>query len=167
MITEVEAYGGAEDPASHAATRTPRSELMYGPADRLYVYRSYGIHHCANLVTGPREEAGAVLLRAGRIIEGLGLARQRRRPGVDETQLARGPGNLAQALGLTLVDNGVEVGAETAVRLGPPPADPVRIDAGPRVGIAEAADWPWRYWVLGEPSVSAYRAHPRHRRRRR
>ncbi|WP_317697461.1 DNA-3-methyladenine glycosylase [Aeromicrobium sp. REDSEA-S32_B7] len=97
-ITEVEAYGGILDPASHAYTRTPRSEIMYGPPWRLYVYRSYGIHWCANVVTGPTEQAAAVLVRAGRVVDGLDLARERRGD-VADTRLARGPGNLAQALG--------------------------------------------------------------------
>ena len=104
-ITEVEAYGGCEDPASHAFTRTPRSETMYGPSYHLYVYRSYGIHHCANVVTGPREIGAAVLLRAGEVVDGHDLARERRGTQPDkDVLLARGPGNLAQALAITLED---------------------------------------------------------------
>ena len=122
VITEVEAYGGIEDPASHAYTRTARSEIMYGPPGRLYVYRSYGIHHCANIVTGPSEIAAAVLLRAGRVVDGLELA-QTRRGGVAERQLARGPGNLAAALGITLADRGADV-EHSHVRLGARPAEP-------------------------------------------
>src|SRR5690348_1692150 len=95
-ITEVEAYEGINDPASHAFTRTPRSEIMYGPPWRLYVYQTRH-HFCANIVTGPTEVAAAVLIRAGEVIDGIELARERR-GGVADVQLARGPGNLTKAL---------------------------------------------------------------------
>lgn len=164
VITEVEAYGGIEDPASHAYTRTARSEIMYGPSGRLYVYRSYGIHHCANIVTGPSEIAAAVLLRAGRVVDGLELA-QERRGGVAERQLARGPGNLAAALGITLEDLGLELGGaeveRSHVRLGARPAEAPTVLSGPRVGVSKAADVPWRFWIAGDPTVSAYRRSPR------
>lgn len=160
-ITEVEAYGGVTDPASHAYTRTPRSEIMYGPPWRLYVYRSMGIHHCANIVTGPTEIAAAVLVRAGEVIDGVDLARERRGD-VPDVRLARGPGNLAQALGITLADLGTEVLDDaSAVRLGSPVGDPGVIVAGPRVGVAKAADVPWRFWLDADPTVSAYRRSPR------
>lgn len=161
-ITEVEAYGGHLDPASHAFTRTPRSEIMYGPPWRLYVYRSYGIHFCANVVTGPTEQGAAVLVRAGEVVEGADLARARRGP-VPDHRLASGPGNLAQALGITLDDLGTELLAEsgTGVRLGPPVPARGEVLAGPRVGVSKAADVPWRFWLAGEPSVSAYRRSPR------
>lgn len=159
VLTEVEAYGGIEDPASHAFTRTPRSEVMYGPPGRLYVYRSYGIHFCANIVTGPTELAAAVLLRAGRVIGGHDLARERRGP-VADVQLARGPGNLAQALGITLDDLGTPVTTGTGLGLGERVEEP-EILAGPRVGVSLAADEPWRFWVAGDPTVSAYRRSPR------
>lgn len=170
-ITEVEAYGGQEDPASHAFTRTPRSEIMYGPAYRLYVYRSYGIHFCANVVTGPTEIGAAVLLRAGEVIDGHELARFRRgeTPPERDHHLARGPGNLAQALGITLDDLGTDLLADhgqgegrcTGVRLGPetPPAQ--QISSGPRVGVSKAADVPWRFWLPADPTVSAYKRSPR------
>ncbi|WP_182379616.1 DNA-3-methyladenine glycosylase [Nocardioides sp. WS12] len=159
-ITEVEAYGGCEDPASHAFTRTPRSEVMYGPPWRLYVYRSYGIHHCANVVTGPTEIGAAVLLRAGEVVDGIDLARTRRNTTQDH-QLARGPGNLAQALGITLDDLGTDLLAPGAVALGPEVRHRHRIEAGPRVGVSKAADVPWRFWLAGEASVSSYRRSPR------
>ncbi|EFQ83932.1 DNA-3-methyladenine glycosylase [Aeromicrobium marinum DSM 15272] len=158
VITEVEAYGGIDDPASHAFTRTPRSEIMYGPPWRLYVYRSYGLHHCANIVTGPTDRAAAVLLRAGRVVAGHALAEQRRGD-VGPARLARGPGNLAAALGITLEDRGADV-RTGAVRLGPP-VGPPPISSGPRVGVSRAADLPWRFWVTGDPTVSAYRRSPR------
>ena len=160
-ITEVEAYGGVTDPASHAYSRTARSEIMYGPPWRLYIYRSYGIHHCANVVTGPSEQAAAVLIRAGAVVDGLDLARERRGSLVPDHRLARGPGNLAQALGLTLEDLGTDLLTSDGVHLGPdvPPADDVL--SGPRVGVSRAADVPWRFWLADEPSVSAYRRNPR------
>lgn len=163
-ITEVEAYGGIEDPASHAYTRTPRSETMYGPSYRLYVYRSYGIHHCANIVTGPREIGAAVLIRSGQVVDGHEIARTRRSLPEEgrEHLLARGPGNLAQALGITLADLGTDVlDPDSAVRLGPEVEQPPAISAGPRVGVSKAADVPWRLWLTDDPSVSAYRRSPR------
>ncbi len=160
-ITEVEAYGGVTDPASHAYTRTARSEIMFGPPWRLYVYRSYGIHHCANVVTGPTDQAAAVLLRAGAVIDGLDVARQRRGPSVPEAHLARGPGNLASALGLTLADLGTELLDPSGVRLGPEVSPPAEVRQGPRVGVSRAADVPWRFWLPDEPSVSVYRRSPR------
>ena len=160
-ITEVEAYGGVTDPASHAYSRTARSEIMYGPPWRLYIYRSYGIHLCANVVTGPTEQAAAVLVRAGEVVDGLDLARERRGDRVPDHQLARGPGNLAQALGLTLDDLGTDLQAADGVRLGPEVATPGDVLSGPRVGVSRAADVPWRFWLAEEPSVSAYRRNPR------
>lgn len=160
-ITEVEAYGGIDDPASHAFTRTPRSEIMYGPPWRLYVYRSYGMHYCANVVTGPTDRAAAVLVRAGEIIDGIEVARSRRPAVTDEAALARGPGNFARALGLTLDDLGADLLASDGVHLGPEPVEPPPISAGPRVGISRAADVPWRFWITGDPTVSAYRRSPR------
>lgn len=159
-ITEVEAYGGIDDPASHAYSRTARSEIMYGPPWRLYVYRSYGMHFCANVVTGPTDRASAVLVRAGEVVAGHELARERR-PGVKDVQLARGPGNLARALGLTLDDLGTELLRGDGVRLGDAPGQQPDISAGPRVGVSKAADVPWRFWVTGDPTVSAYRRSPR------
>ncbi len=160
-ITEVEAYGGITDPASHAYTRTARSEIMYGPPWRLYVYRSYGLHHCANVVTGPTDQAAAVLLRAGAVVDGLDLARRRRRGAVPDDRLARGPGNLAEALGLTLDDLGTDLLTSDDVHLGPEVPMPDDVLTGPRVGVSRAADVPWRFWLAGEPSVSAYRRNPR------
>ena len=159
-ITEVEAYNGIDDPASHAFTRTPRSEIMYGPPWRLYVYRSYGIHHCANVVTGPSETASAVLIRAGRVVEGIDVAR-RRRGAVEDDALARGPGNLARALGLTLTDLGTDLLSAEGVHLGPPADRPADISSGPRVGVSQAADLPWRFWITADPTVSVYRRSPR------
>lgn len=161
IITEVEAYGGIDDPASHAFTRTPRSAIMYGEPWHLYVYRSMGIHVCANVVTGPREQASAVLIRAGRVVEGIEVARARRGPLVKDTNLARGPGNLARSLGISLADLGMDLRDAEGIHLGARVVEDYEIAAGPRVGVSKAADVPWRFWIEGDPTVSAYRRSPR------
>ncbi|MGZ4436763.1 MAG: DNA-3-methyladenine glycosylase [Nocardioidaceae bacterium] len=163
-LTEVEAYGGEADPASHAwRGRTPRTEVMFGPAGRLYVYFSYGMHWCGNVVTGPDGHASAVLLRAGRVVEGLELARSRRGPRVADKALARGPANLMQALGLDRAADGLDLLDGGAVRLeagaGAPPVTEVQV--GPRVGVSREPDRPWRFWVPGDETVSSYRRSPR------
>jgi DNA-3-methyladenine glycosylase len=156
-ITEVEAYAGADDPGSHAARGpTPRSSVMFGPAGHLYVFLSYGANFCANVVTGPEGEASAVLIRAGEVIEGLDLAVTRRATRV-ERELARGPGRLCSALNIRLRAN------RTDLRTGPvtlelaEPIDPSRISSGPRVGLTQGGDLPWRFWITGDPTVSTYR----------
>ncbi|MBC7633202.1 DNA-3-methyladenine glycosylase [Aeromicrobium sp.] len=161
LITEVEAYGGVDDPASHAFTRTPRSEIMYGDPWHLYVYRSYGMHVCANVVTGPTDRAAAVLIRAGKIVEGVELARERRGTAPKDVALARGPGNLAKSLGLTLADLGAPLLVPGGVFLGAPPVEVPAVSAGPRVGVSRAADVAWRFWITGDRTVSAYRRSPR------
>jgi DNA-3-methyladenine glycosylase len=149
-LTEVEAYAGPDDPGSHAFRgRTARNSVMFGPPGHLYVYFIYGMHHCANLVTGPEGEAGAVLLRAGEVVAGLDVARGRR-PGVSDRELARGPARLCRTWGIDLSDNGVRPEIERG-------AQPVQISSGPRVGLRHAADRPWRFWVAGDPTVSTYR----------
>lgn len=160
-ITEVEAYDGPNDPASHAFTRTSRSEIMFGEPWRLYVYRSYGMHFCANIVTGPSGQASAVLIRAGEVVNGTAIARERRGPSAKDPALARGPGNLASALGLTLDDLGTDLQAFEGIRLGPPVETEPSITSGPRVGVSKAADVPWRFWITADPTVSAYRRSPR------
>lgn len=157
----MEAYDGPGDPASHAFTRTPRSELMYGPPDRLYVYRIHG-HHCANVVTSAEGHGSAVLLRAGEILEGHDRARARRGEVADHL-LGRGPGNLAKALGITMGDRGTDLLSPPGVMVNrlPRTLSSEMITSGPRVGVRLAADRPWRYWIAGDPTVSAYRRHPR------
>jgi DNA-3-methyladenine glycosylase len=162
-LTEVEAYAGATDPGSHAFRgRTPRNEVMFGPAGTLYVYFTYGMHHCANVVCGPDGEAGAVLLRAGEIVDGIEAARARR-PGSSDRDLARGPARLCRALGIGGEHNGVDLlRGSVRLRLVGPALPPGRVASGPRVGLREAADRPWRFWEDGAPTVSAYRpAKPR------
>jgi DNA-3-methyladenine glycosylase len=163
-LTEVEAYAGEADPASHAFRgRTPRNGVMFGPAGVLYVYFSYGMHWCANVVTGRDGVASAVLLRAGRVVAGVELARARRGPRVGDRSLARGPACLTQALGLRGDAYGTDLLDPTAaVRLHiGRPLDPARIACGPRVGVAAAAEARWRFWVDGDPTVSAYQRSPR------
>lgn len=158
-LTEVEAYDGEADPASHAYRgRTPRNSVMYGPSGRVYVYLSYGMHHCVNLVCDQAGTASAVLLRAGRVLSGLDLVR-RRRGQVAEPALARGPGNLARALGVGLDATGTTIW-EGPLRWSPAPA-PRAFEAGPRVGVSSGADTRWRLWLPGEASVSSYRRHPK------
>jgi DNA-3-methyladenine glycosylase len=164
-ITEVEAYAGEGDPASHAYRgRTTRNEVMFGEAGRLYVYLSYGIHWCANVVTGVPGHASAVLLRAGTVVEGTDLARRRRGERTRDRSLARGPGCLCQALGLRQVHNGVDLLTDDALMLRPGAAvDREQIASGHRVGVSVAHDIPWRFWIAGEPTVSAYKRSPRAR----
>jgi DNA-3-methyladenine glycosylase len=163
-LTEVEAYDGPNDPGSHAHNgRTLRNEVMFGPPGHLYVYFTYGMHHCANVVVGTDGNPAAVLLRAGEVVDGVELA-ERRRNGASRRDLARGPARLCQALGIDLRHNG------TDLRTGPltlrvPSAPALEVHTGPRVGLRKAADRPWRFWVPGEPSVSTYRPATARRRR--
>jgi DNA-3-methyladenine glycosylase len=159
-LVEVEAYRGADDPASHSYRgRTPRNAVMFGPAGHLYVYFVYGMHFCANVTCLQEGEAGAVLLRAGRVVSDPGIARVRRPTARRDADLARGPARLASLLGLGREHNGVDVTSpDSPVRVvagEPVPAE--RIRTGPRVGVAAAHDTPWRFWVDGAPEVSPYR----------
>lgn len=172
-LTEVEAYEGERDPGSHAYRgRSARNAVMFGPAGHLYVYRHMGLHHCANVVTGPDGTASAVLLRAGEVVEGRDVALARRTVrGVvrSDVDLARGPARLADALGLDLSRYGADVvdpaGAVRLVLREPPDA----WLTGPRVGVAgaggDATAFPWRFWLADEPTVSVYRPAPPPRRR--
>jgi DNA-3-methyladenine glycosylase len=164
-LTEVEAYSGAgEDPASHAHRGpTPRAAIMFGPPGRLYVYFSYGVHWCANVVVGPEGRGSAVLLRAGEIVAGEPLARSRRPAARVARDLARGPARLTQSLAIGPDDRGVDLlDPSSPVRLhhGPPPA---AVSAGPRVGISVATDLPWRFWDPASDTVSAFRPGGRRR----
>jgi DNA-3-methyladenine glycosylase len=168
-LTEVEAYHGSRDPGSHAYRgRTGRNATMFGPGGRIYVYFTYGMHYCVNVVCRPPQEAAAVLLRAGEVVEGLDLARSRRPAARRDVDLARGPARLASALGLSRQDDGLAIGSGPVGLLVPrqPAAGVLR---GPRVGVAgpggDVADFPWRYWLPGEPTVSAYRPATARRRR--
>lgn len=169
-LSEVEAYGGAQDPASHAYRgRTTRNASMFEAPGRLYVYRHLGLHRCANVVTGPAGTPSAVLLRAGEVVLGADVATRRRRAeGVvrREVDLARGPARLAVALGLSLEDDGADLlGAGVALTV---PSLPGPVACGPRVGVsgpgADAERFGWRLWVPQDPTVSTWRAGTRGRR---
>lgn len=167
-LTEVEAYSGqGMDPAAHSHRGpTPRAEIMFGPPGRLYVYFSYGVHWCANVVVGREGEGSAVLLRAGEVVTGEQLARDRRPAARTVRDLAGGPARLTQALAIGPGDKGADLlDAAGGVRLhrGSPPAS---VSAGPRVGISVATELPWRFWETGAPSVSAFRPGGKPRRRR-
>nr|WP_221200167.1 DNA-3-methyladenine glycosylase [Nocardioides soli] len=154
-LTEVEAYDGANDPGSHAYRgMTRRNAVMFGASGHLYCYFTYGMHVCCNVVCGPEGRASAVLLRAGEVIDGLDVARQRRN-GSSDRDLARGPARLCKALGIGLDHDGTDLArGPITLTLDSPPAE---VSTGPRVGLRAAADRPWRFWITGERSVSAYR----------
>ena len=180
-LTEVEAYAGRSDPASHAYRgKTARNAVMFGPPGHAYVYFTYGMHFCVNLVCLGEDSASAVLLLAGAVIAGEDLARARRTRGaasVASRDLARGPARLCQALDIDRSQDGADVcaaGSPLQVRAGAsnparsatvltrgddPPGTPRRIMTGPRVGVSRAAEIPWRFWFEVEPTVSLYRAH--------
>jgi DNA-3-methyladenine glycosylase len=220
-LTEVEAYSGSADPASHAYRgMTGRNAVMFGPPGHAYVYFTYGMHFCVNLVCQPAGTAEAVLLRAGRVVAGEPLARRRRAARraadgrdvaadvtadvtakgapdvISARDLARGPARLCQALAITRAQNGADLCAPASpLRLlpghgalpldgtardgtardgtaqgvtaqgdiagddaGRAQARPV-ISTGPRVGVTAAAEVAWRFWLAGDPTVSAYRLH--------
>jgi DNA-3-methyladenine glycosylase len=159
-LVEVEAYRGADDPASHSFRGpTARNSVMFGPAGHLYVYFVYGMHFCANISCLRDGEAGAVLLRAGEVVSDLAVAHARRPTARRADDLARGPARLASLLGLRREQNGVDVtDPASPVRLmAGPPVDPARVSTGPRVGVAAAHELPWRFWLAGSPAVSQYR----------
>jgi len=166
-LTEVEAYAGPLDPASHAYRGlTPRTAVMFGPPGHAYVYFTYGMHFCVNLVCGPDGTASAVLLRAGEIVAGTETARARR-PRSNERDLARGPARLCMALDIAREQNGLDVCSPGGPLLITPgePADPSLIKNGPRTGVNGGKETPWRFWIDGDPTVSVYRRHiPRRRR---
>jgi len=167
-LTEVEAYAGRSDPASHAYRgKTRRNAVMFGPPGHAYVYFTYGMHFCVNMVClGEEGSASAVLLRAGAIIAGERRARARRARGqgvVASRDLARGPARLCQALAIDRSLDGADVCvAQSPLRMlsgAGNPARSAKILTGPRVGVSSAAEIPWRYWYEGDPTVSVYRPH--------
>ncbi|MDF1487454.1 DNA-3-methyladenine glycosylase [Tessaracoccus caeni] len=169
-ITEVEAYHGVGvpgpyDAGSHSRDRkTARNASMFGPPGHAYVYFTYGMHFALNLVCSPEHTASAILLRAGEVVAGAELARSRRTGNsgrmIADRVLARGPGNLASALGITReAHDGLDLLA-APFRLEAPDARPTEIATGPRVGVAGTAggpEFPWRFWLPGDPTVSAFR----------
>ncbi len=160
-IVEVEAYAGADDPASHAyAGRTDRNATMFGPAGHLYVYFTYGMHWCANVVCGQAGVPTAVLLRAGAPVRGLDQMRLARDAGRSvarrDRDLGSGPARLAQALGIDRALDGADlIPVHSEIRIVDdgmaPPARPGRSQ---RIGIRVATDRPWRWYVPGDPNLS-------------
>ncbi len=166
-LTEVEAYAGyLHDPGSHAYRgRTPRTAPMFGPGGVTYVYFTYGMHWCLNLVTGPAGSAQGVLLRAGEVVAGVDAAAARR-AGVSPRDWCRGPARLATTLGVTGVDSGLDFcpphpDVDLVLRAPDAPVDPKLVRVGPRVGVSgpggDAQAYPWRFFLDGETSVSVYR----------
>ncbi|MGQ1797718.1 DNA-3-methyladenine glycosylase [Kocuria oceani] len=182
-ITEIEAYGGPAgsdlpDPGAHTwGGRTARNASMFGPPGHVYVYFTYGMHHAVNLVCRPEGAAGGCLVRAGEVVEGAELARARRAQGrsspVPDAGLARGPGNLAKALGIDLGHDGAALAAGDPAAAGfflvpPEGGQQPPVASGPRTGVSGPGgtpEFPWRWWIPGEPSVSPYRAAVPRRRR--
>ena len=164
-IVEVEAYNPA-DPASHSAGgRTPRNASMFGAPGTAYVYRSYGVHWCCNVTV---EEAGigaAVLLRAAVLIDGERSVRARRPDVTDRAALLRGPGNLAKGLDIDADrHDGIDLlagGGGLSLAHDDLHVSSTQRTSGPRVGVSQAPDVPWRWWLTGEPAVSRYRRSPR------
>lgn len=150
-LVEVEVYLGQDDPASHAFRGPTRRTLpMFGPPGTVYVYRSYGIHLCMNVVTGPVGKASAVLLRAAQPLEGIDLMRTRRKL-QDKSLLLKGPGRLAQAFGLSIDDSGKSLGTDLGISLAhKDTVGEAEIAWGPRIGISKAAEEPYRaVWLPG------------------
>jgi DNA-3-methyladenine glycosylase len=161
-ITEVEAYLGSVDPGSHAFRGpTPRNLTMFGPPGHLYTYFTYGMHVCANVVCSPEGTASGILLRAAEVVDGLDLARSRRITSKSDADLAQGPARLTVAAGIALADDGVDL-ADGPIRLELPSVAPMTFASGPRTGVSGAGgslEFPWRFWIPGDPTVSTYRAH--------
>jgi DNA-3-methyladenine glycosylase len=158
-IVETEAYLGYRDPASHGYLhrRNDRNAALFGPPGSWYVYLSYGIHWCANLVCEGEGTASAVLLRALEPVEGVEAMRERRGR-VDDRQLCSGPGKLCQALAIGRDENGADlIAGPVTLEPAAVPVPRAGVSRGPRVGLRLAADRPWRFWVTGESTVSTYR----------
>ncbi|MBI8999767.1 DNA-3-methyladenine glycosylase [Corynebacterium sp. CCM 9185] len=162
-LTEVEAYLGEQDDASHARRgKTPRNAAMFGPPGRMYVYISYGIHHAGNIVCHPPGGSGGILLRAGEVVDGHDTARARRGPTIPDARLAQGPGNLGRALALHVDHNHSPVlhsGTDGFV-LKDRDHEP-HWTTGPRIGITRNADAPLRFYLPGEPTVTSPRGRAR------
>jgi len=154
-IVEVEAYLGEGDPAAHsAAGMTPRTRVIFGPPGHAYVYLSYGMHECLNIVAEPEGKAGCVLIRALEPVSGLAAMRERRGAVRSDRELANGPGKLTQALGITRAHYGADLTrGDLVVRSAPDGAAP-EVDASARIGITKAADLPLRFSIRGNPFVS-------------
>lgn len=156
-IVEVEAYRGADDPGSHGYRGiTPRTEVMFGTAGHLYVYFSYGMHWCANVVCAPAGVCGAVLIRALAPLEGLEAMYRSRSRASHERDLCSGPAKLCQALGIDGRHNGVDLTTDRHLRIDDDGVTVDRIATSPRIGLSpgRGEDLPWRYYVPGDPNLS-------------
>ncbi|GAB3607256.1 DNA-3-methyladenine glycosylase [Conyzicola nivalis] len=161
-ITEVEAYlGEGVDPGSHSFRgKTNRNAVMFGEPGHLYTYFTYGMHVCANVVCSPAGTSGGILLRAGEIVAGREIATARRRTSRSSVDLARGPARLTVALGITLADGGTDLASgPLRLELASESSD---YESGPRTGVSGpggGGEYPWRFWIPGDPTVSPYKAH--------
>lgn len=163
-LTELEAYvGNGVDPGSHAHRgKTQRNASMFGEPGHLYAYFTYGMHVCGNIVCSPGGEPAGLLMRGGEVIDGIELARSRRTTTKTDRDLARGPGRLAVALGIQLADNGADLFAPPFLLQQGDGATSVL--SGPRTGISGAGgsvEYPWRFWIEGDRTVSPYKRHPK------
>ena len=159
-IVETEAYR-EDDPACHAHRgRTERNAPLFGPPGHAYIYFSYGMHWCVNIVSGQDGSGEGCLLRAAEPLKGLDVIRARRGERFVDRDLLRGPGRLGQALGLGREHSGMDVVEGTILSLADD-GDRPGVVSGPRVGVALAADLPWRFWAAGSPWVSTYKRSPR------
>ncbi len=158
IIVETEAYLGGDDLASHSAVGiTDRTRVIFGPPGHAYVYLSYGMHDCMNIVTEPRGTPGAVLIRALEPVDGLDLMRSRRPRARSDRDLTSGPGKLTRALGITRKDSGVDMTRGNLVVQARGETPPFEIAVTPRIGITKCADWPLRFYISGNRFVSRYR----------
>jgi DNA-3-methyladenine glycosylase len=154
MIVETEAYR-YDDPASHSFRgRTARNAVMFGPPGHAYIYLSYGIHRCLNVVAGRNGEAQAVLIRALEPTKGIALM-ERRRGTTLRTNLCSGPGKLVQAMGLVAAQNGAAL-TTPQLHLQPRAAEP-EVRVGPRIGISRATDTLWRFFIFENPHVTSHK----------
>jgi DNA-3-methyladenine glycosylase len=157
VIVEVEAYLGAHDPASHAYRgETRRNRTMFGAPGHAYVYFTYGMHHCMNVVTEEKGTPHAILLRALAPSTGLELWHAAR-PDLPLSKMASGPGRLCRALGIDRRHDGLDLVRSDLVIRERPGSQPLEIRSGPRIGISQAREMPYRFWVAHEPAVSGPR----------
>ena len=167
-LTEVEAYDGQDDPGSHAFRgRTPRNAVMFGPPGHIYVYFTYGMHWCMNVVCGEEGRASAILLRAGSVVTGVPTAQARRPSARRPQELASGPARLTTVLAIRGANNGAD-GCDPSGQLRLFAGAPIprqQLCSGPRTGVSAGGEYPWRFWVAEDPTVSPYRPHVRRARR--
>ena len=156
-IVEVEAYRGAEDPASHGYRgRTPRNATMFGPPGHLYVYFTYGMHWCCNVVAGADGQCAAVLIRALAPLAGLDTMKGRRAAARSDRDLCSGPAKLTQALAIEGSDDGADLvsGVDGVSLLDDGTVPPLRPGQSARIGLSQGTALPWRFFVVGDENLS-------------